>query len=407
MSISITGQTIYSGSVFYYDTYNVKSYVGEPTTNLVQSVSNYTGINYGGGTEWTSDPTRFTKTYNANILTPVGLGATLCSETATNGFYHLSSFGGGSESGLHSISCYVYPLSVINNFTIGMLGDSSNNITFNIPAMSISYGGGIANRNAFIQEVVGFPGWYRLAANIEGRFGGWVGCVGLNTHTQYTPSLPYKSFYITGLQYEYKARSTAYVFGTRSATEGLIDLTRRNSIDLTNAGYVAGNISLNGSSEYFNIGTHNLGNQFTICVWAKPSAVSGDSVMVGTSANGCDNWLSINNGYAHAFATEIADVNNFSTTGATLITANTWNYICMTMNTNTVKVYLNGRLDVSNTVAFTIAAWNSTFCIGRRCPDLAQRYFTGEVGNVIFYNHVLSEDQILKNFNRVKSRYGL
>jgi hypothetical protein len=407
MSIAITGQTIYSGSVFYYDTYNVKSYVGEPTTNLVQSASNYTATNYASSGEWTSDPTRFIKSYNANIATPLGFGATLCSETSSYGFYHLSTLGGGGEDGLHSISCYVNPLSVIKNFTIGMLGDSSNMVTFNIATMSISYGGTISNRNAFIHEVVGYPGWYRLAANIEGRFGGWVGCIGLDTYTQYTPSLPYKSFYITGLQYEYKARSTAYVFGTRTATQGLLDLTGANSIDLTNAGYVTGSISLNGTSEYFTIGTHNLGNQFTICVWARPTSISGDTVMVGTNANGCDNWFSINNGYAYVYATETADVNNYPTSGNTLMTVNTWNYICMTMNTNTIKVYLNGVQDGSSTAAFNIATWNGAFSIGSRCPDLAQRYFPGEIGNVVFYNHVLSDAQILKNFNRTKSRYGL
>jgi hypothetical protein len=408
MSVSFSGRGIDSGSLFLFDTYNIKSYIGEPTTNLVQQISNYTGTNYASSTEWSSDPTRFSKTYNSTIDTPIGTGATLCAETGTAGFHHLSTLGGSGENASHSISCYVYPLTSITNFTIGMLNDTSNQVTFNLNTREITYGGGISNRNAFCNTVSGFPGWLRVGANIEGRFGGWVGCVGLSTGTSYTPSTPYKSFYITGLQYEYKDHCTPYVFGSRSNTQGLIDLeSNKYSIDLTGAAFNKNaEIIYDGSTSWLNVGSINMGNKFTIETVFKPQNVSGDLVLVGSSANGCDNWFGITS-KLRAFVTEIADVNNVNYDANTTLVINNWYHGVMTVDTNLVNLYLNGKNDSSNTTAFTIGSWNAGLSIGRRCPDLAQRYFTGSIDYVRIYNRALSATEVLKSFNRVKSRYGL
>ena len=406
-----TIQSNNSGLVFYFDVKEPKSYVGEPTTNRNQQISNYTGTNYADGShggEWTSSPTRFAKTYDASIITPIGFGATLCSESGTAGFHHLSSMGGGEESGAHSISCYVKPLNSITDFTIGMLGDGGNQVSFNLSTKAITYGGGISNRNAFCVEVSGFPGWLYIGANIEGRLGGWVGCVGINTSSSYTPTIPYKAFYITGLQYEYKVAPTKFTVGTRSNTQGLLDLTTNSTIDLTNAGYnTSSEITFNGSSNYITTPTINLGNTFTISAWFNSSGVAGDAVIVGTDANGCDNWLGVYNGYLFGLITEIADINNFSFNGTTALSNNQWYHASIAVNVNTVTLYLNGKQDYTTTTAFTIGAWNGTFSIGRRCPSVAQRFFNGKINTVSMYNRVLSAAEIFKNFNSQKSRYSV
>lgn len=401
-------QTNNSGLVFYFDIKEPKSYVGEPTTNLNQQVSNYTGTGYSSDGEWLSDPTRFTKTYDASIITPIGLGATLCAESGTAGFHHLSRMGGGGESGAHSISCYVKPLNSITDFTIGMLGDGGNQVSFNLSTKAITYGGGISNRNAFCVEVSGFPGWLYVGANIEGRFGGWVGCVGISTHSSYTPTTPYKAFYISGLQYEYKVAPTKFTVGTRSNTQGLLDLTGASTIDLTNAGYNASSeITFNGSSNYITTPTINLGNTFTVSAWFNSSGVAGDTVIVGTDGNGCDNWLGVSGGYLYGFVTQIADVNNFTFSGATALSNNQWYHGTIVANGNTVTLYLNGKQDYTTTTAFTIGAWNGVFSIGRRCPAVAQRFFNGKIETVSMYNRALSASEILKNFNSQRSRYSV
>jgi hypothetical protein len=402
MSVSITGQTVYSGSIFYFDTNNVKSYVGEPTTNRNQQISNYTGTNYADGShggEWSSNPTRFSKTYTASIATPIGFGATLCSETATAGYYHLSSMGGDSESGAHSISCYIYPLSSITNFTIGMLGDSGNTVTFNFTTGAITYGGSISNRNAFMSTVVGFPGWYRVGANIEGRAGGWVGCLGLDTYTSYTPSAPYKSFYITGMQYEYKDHCTPYVFGTRSATQGLLDLTSRNTIDLTDMSYNSSSavFTFDGVNDYINtnVPAQTLTNG-TIEAWVYDTKNnSGYRAIVQFNVNTDD-----------ALYIYPSNVLGFWPCAASSLTvpSNTWVHVAVAYNGSQLLYSVNGvTQEISTTCAdFTDLQYVK---IGGHSTGDGERW-QGNITEVKVYNRALSRDEILKNYNRSKARYG-
>jgi hypothetical protein len=424
MSVSITGQTVYSGSIFYFDTNNVKSYVGEPTTNRNQQISNYTGTNYADGShggEWSSNPTRFSKTYTASIATPIGFGATLCSETATAGYYHLSSMGGDSESGAHSISCYIYPLSSITNFTIGMLGDSGNTITFNFTTGAITYGGSISNRNAFMSTVVGFPGWYRVGANIEGRAGGWVGCLGLDTYTSYTPSAPYKSFYITGMQYEYKDHCTPYVFGTRSATQGLLDLTRNTTVDLTNAKFDSSgslNFPINASANsYATTNTNcNLTGDQTLTAWIKPTFGSStphrtvictdSSYQYGIKLMNYKNnarWgLWVGWGSSNYEALTGTDINN-----------NQWKMITGTwkQSTGIVTLYLNGayvtQFSTGNTNAISLSTGNIWIGMGYEVGFGNGQSYEGKIDSAAIYNRTLNGDEILKLYNRSKGRYGL
>ena len=410
MSVSITGQSVYSGSIFYYDTYNVKSYVGEPTTNRNQQISNYTGTNYADGTEWSSDPTRFSKTYTASIATPIGFGATLCSETATAGYYHLSSMGGGSESGEHSISCYIYPLSSITNFTIGMLNDGGNMVTFDFTTGAITYGGSIENRNAFMSTVVGFPGWYRVGANIEGRFGGWVGCVGLSTNTSYTPSAPYKSFYITGLQYEYKNHCTPYVFGTRSNTQGLLDLVGTSTLELTNAGYnTSGSITFNGSSNYIIASENPAFNTQTpsVEVWIKTNNTNQNGFWF-EKGNVNTQYSLFQEGTVIQWRQNIGGVTNLSTTTATYISTANWAHVVGTYTSGARKLYIDGVLVNSDNQSGTINTNTNGISMGVYGGYNGARgyYYNGLIGMVRVYNRVLSADEVLRNYNISKARYG-
>jgi hypothetical protein len=215
----------------YYNREFSKSFRGEATTNIVSNTTDFSGLSYAGySTEWTSDPTRFTKSYNSTLQTPIGTGATLLTESGTAGYHHLSRFGGSGEGG-NSISCYVYSVNgSITNFTIGMLGDGGSTAIFNlVTGTVVSTGARVSN--AFITKVSGWLGWYRVGANIGGRTGGWVGAVGLDVQTSYTPSLPYKSMYVTGMQYESKTYCTPFVVGsnrsanTVAAGGGLLDIS--------------------------------------------------------------------------------------------------------------------------------------------------------------------------------------
>ena len=422
MSIHGPGKVTQDGLVFYFDANNVKSYAGEPTTNLNKARSDYTGTSYSTDGEWTSDPTRFTKTFYSNVETPIGNGATHCIESGTTGFHHLSRWGGGEESGAHSISCYVYPLSTnITNFTIGMLGDSGNMVTFDFTTNGITYGGNISNRNAIIRPLRDWPGWYRVGANIEGRVGGWVGSIGLNTYTSYTPSSPYKSFYIAGIQYEYKDHITQYVSGSRSATEGLFDLTRGTTIDLTNTKFDSSaslDFPINASANsYATTNTNcNLTGDQTLTAWIKPTFGSatphrtvickdkdyqyGIKLMNYKNNSRWGLWV----GWG---------TSNYEALTGTNINNNQWKMITGTwkQSTGIVTLYLNGeyvtQFSTGNTSAIALSTGNIWIGMGYELDFGNGQSYEGKIDSAAIYSRTLTAAEIRQNYNRSKSRYGL
>jgi hypothetical protein len=168
-------------------------------------------------------------------------------------------------------------------------------------------------------------------------------------------------------------------------------------------------ILFNGIDDYIGItDTISLGNTFTICAFIKLIANNSDTSIIGTDANGADNWLGINTNKIYALFTQTADVNNDSITGNTTLLNNKWYHVTITINTSTVNVYLNGVQDATpKTVAFTIGSWSGLFAIGRRSYYVAQRYFLGNIACIQGYNRVLTVNEIRDNFQAMKSRYGI
>ena len=169
-----------------------------------------------------------------------------------------------------------------------------------------------------------------------------------------------------------------------------------------------GSVVFDGVDDYALLGSSvTLGNTFTINAFVKLAGSNSNGVIIGTNANGSDNWLSITNNKIRAFCTEFADVNNVATDGATTLSYNTWYYLSMVVNVSTVTAYLNGISDVTSTLPFSIASWNGNFTIGRRSTDSATFYFYGNIANVTFYNRVLSATEVIQNYNAGRVRFGV
>ena len=417
----------------YYNREFVKSFRGESTTNIVSNTTDFSGVSYAGyEAEWTSDPTRFTKTYNSNLQTPIGTGATLLTESGTAGLYHLSRLG-GSGTGNHSISCYVYAVNGnITNFAIGMLGDSGSTAIFNL-VTGVVVSAGVTVTNAFITKVSGWLGWYRVGANIGGRIGGWVGAIGLDVQTSYTPSSPYKSMYVTGLQYESKAYCTPFVVSSnRSANTvagggGLLDISGNNvNADLTNVGFGSSGFTFNGSTQCINLGTSktslNISADLTVEAMIKlTSSFTYNPTIVG---NGYYDEVfpyklqfeyNTNNGNLGLFRSDGSSYRytswNFGSQSTYFL--NKYAHVVATYNssTNTVAIYYNG---VSQTVTQvnpgTVGINNTTnFVIGAQVKTngAVGDPFPGEINFVRVYNRGLTAAEVLQNFNATRTTYGI
>lgn len=366
-----------TGLVFYFDAKEPKSYVGKPATNYLTTAltpNSATKESFVGSvTEnsiiapdgtLTAHKFQVTSGYVYQTLTiPVGTTITYSVWIKTLDVASTTSYGP-----------YIWNY---NSPTYGIVARDLSGVSFDWKRMSMTYTT-LSHQSSF-------------AISYAGTNGGMQGLYAL-----WRPQL------------EYNSSATPFVNGTRSNTQGLLDLTGGSTIDLTNAGYNASSeITFNGSSNYITTPTINLGNAFTVSAWFNSSGVAGDTVIVGTDANGCDNWLGVSGGYLYGFVTQIADVNNFTFSGATALSNNQWYHGTIVANGNTVTLYLNGKQDYTTTTAFTIGAWNGVFSIGRRCPAVAQRFFNGKIETVSMYNRALSASEILKNFNSQRSRYSV
>jgi hypothetical protein len=409
----------------YYNREWPKSFRGEATTNIVSNTTNFTGSSYAGyENEWTADPTRFTKSYNSALQTPIGTGATLLTESGTAGYYHLSRFGGSGLGG-NSISCYVYPVGgVITNFAIGMLADSNSTAIFNLVTGTI-VSTGVRVSNAFITKVSGWPGWYRVGANIGGRDGGWVGAVGLDVQTSYTPSSPYKSMYVTGMQYESKTYCTAFVVGSnRSANTvagggGLLDMSgNKYSADLNSAA-----VAFDSGGFYF---TGNAAGALTTPVAGSVlDGLSNNShtydcwfKLLGTPTGLYDGYFFGRQGFHEGFY-HLKNTSNFfgittwyndnTPVGlGTTLSLNTCYYgsYVADVENATIKLYINENVVDSGTLTKQLRQYSSTvpYHVGAASVEYA--------GNCIVsvaraYNRVLTDSEIRQNFNAQRKIYGI
>ena len=418
MARSSGGKIVTDGLVLALDGANIKSFRGEPTTNLVRNDRDFSGNAYANLNEYNT-PT-LNKTYESNISTPIGMGATLIEESGQYGYALLNRFGGG-EIGNHSLSCYIYPISPITEFTqvaIGLMNDSSNTIYFNLNTNSISYGSGVINRNAFIETVPGWPGWYRIGGNHEGRNGGWVGSIGYGPG-QYTGTAGNKKMYITGIQYELTEKPTHFIGAgqTRGATVatggGWADLSgNTNHGELVNGvGYDSGNggsLTFDGSNDGVYISHNsklNISSDFTIegWVWWNQHKNYSSLLVKGPGGSGglfnysfffYETNIVVGFGNGTGYVTNGIGISN--------VPINKWHHILGTFDGFNLNFYINGNL-INNVTTTAIPNQNSDNL------NIIQTQYSidGKVAIAKLYNRALTADEVLQNFNATRGRFGI
>jgi hypothetical protein len=84
---------------------------------------------------------------------------------------------------------------------------------------------------------------------------------------------------------------------------------------------------------------------------------------------------------------------------------NAWNYIMLVYNGSTIKIYLNGVQVHNENASGNITQTNSNVFIG---GEPSQSYFfNGRIASSQIYNRALSAQEVLQNYNALKSRFGI
>ena len=384
------------GLVFGYDTSEiVNSYKGEPTTNIAYATNNSlnSGSNWwvnGGSTTFNDDDSSIPKPIIPNVNTS-GLKIFSSTVTGAGSNQHLgSSIIGISPSTQYTMSIYFwfqgstlqaapYLRTAVNNNSLGAFAYNGDTNYLNWP------------RGKWIRLSVTFT----TQSNETGVY-----------MSSYTGDYVGEKLAYFGYQLEQKDHMTPLVLGTRSSTQGLIDIVNNNTINLANVSYDSnGMIQFDGTDDYINVSSSSnyaFGTgAFTIEVMIYPQSFSNYTHMVALpdqsvfalKANVSDGAIYY---YDPSFTT-------YGSTPGWTLTLNTWNHVVIVRDGTTAYCYLNGVLRGS------VAGFTGNFSTQQmRIGWGAGSEFTTKKINVVkIYNKQLSATDVLNNYNNYKKRFGI
>ena len=389
-------RTVTDGLVFFYDTGNtLKSYRGEPTTNLATDTPSQGG--------WPGSYTLIessTKTFELTTSS-IPWGGT---DAWTTFYYDVSEYTGQYIT-ISAVFEYPLPSATGGTFNFMMIGQTVNTQTY------LGYSGE-SDRNLKSTATRETVSWSGVIGD-----GGKVGIMIWMSAT--APAELTVRF--SNIQVEAKPHATPFVNGTRSATQGLLDLTGNSTIDLTNVSFDSNaQMTFDGTDDTLEIPdttVEDLTGDFTIenLVYLD-SAENGSAAMIVSKRDSSDYtspyhiyYEDRNNENSFRFAIGGGSSNYTSTNSSNLNeSVNTYSHVVSVVRGLTTEIYVNGELKGSNTFTGTRQTNTRPARIGGPYAYNSSNYLlTGEVPITKIYNRALTADEVQRNFNAVKSRFNI
>ena len=395
MAFAHSPKIVTDGMVFYYDTGNSKSYIGEPTENLIS---------------------------------PEGFDFSVMSIYGDLGLSQIAD--SNSPSG------YACEMEILDGAQINTASRSRFGYDTNIPtsgALFISIwakfeGGPISN---IVPRVYTGAAWYDLAPLDGGsqyltseyrRFGVYAavgtGSGGPNPGFSMTQN---NSNNQTGQktrwhspQVELKDHATPFIAGTRSATEALKDFTKNATLDLSNVSFDSNaQMEFDGTDDWLNITiTLNAGNftyetvmkQFGSTSYQIFSAGTGDPSNGGTNVQA---FVNSSGGLVNLYAPVGGsgwETGTYDNTGNFTATSNVDYHIVVVNSNTTWKIYVNGEL-VGDIDSFVPTVGNRVGVARSGMQSANDK--SSQVSLTKIYNKALSAEEVQQNFNTIKGRFGI
>lgn len=153
--------------------------------------------------------------------------------------------------------------------------------------------------------------------------------------------------------------------------------------------------------------TYNFTDEVTLEAFVKPSSFTGNPNIVGKGSN---------YGYRCRFTTDRrfwlystdGVTNNTIQTTDNLINANEWVHVVAVFSQAGLRAYVNGVLEASNSTPFKpdpLIAVSCVLHLGMFCST--GENFSGKFGITRVYHKAFTADEVLKNFNADRKRYGI
>jgi hypothetical protein len=193
-----------------------------------------------------------------------------------------------------------------------------------------------------------------------------------------------------------------YINGTRSATQGLLDLTGNYSMSLSNVSFDSSafpQMIFDGSNDYFDINSDNIigGTQdFTIDAAYNHTGAAGGAIFgnYGPSYTSNTIWFSGQYGF---YLNGSCYAPGYPISGK--------NHMVATRESGVVRLYLNGNLVNTATLNSSVVT-TINYRIGADVNSTGEP-FTGQIYSVKIYNRALSAGEVRSNYNHYKTRFNL
>ena len=373
--------------VFGYDLGDVSnSYKGEPTTNIVTNTNLDTG---------------WSKGYNKDILVndyppPKGVDSQVYSFIDLDGngngyWYSYGDYAPQDPSTVYTISLWVR--TVGNSFRLQ--GYTANN----------------SEAGRQYTNSITIPGdgeWHRAEFNAL--------TTPSNTESDslsfYFPEIPANQrVWICAPQMEPNSHATPFVNGTRSATQGLLDLTGNKTLSLASTSFTGnGNITFDGTDDTIVVPSINLQQDFTLEAVIRMYERSSFGIF-GQGGFSANQGLHIlyNHGSRGMIFGMYANDNDY---GANWIgELNTYYHVVFTYNheTHNKEFYANGVLQNPASSTENAYAGTGDMRIGMTYSPsvgvVSPAY--GDIPVSKLYNKILTADEVRNNYRHYKTRFDI
>jgi len=364
MSLQHSPSIVTNGLVMYYDMANTaRSFKGMPTTNLIGNPNSGINITSSDVPAGVQVPGYFSTSSGYNVIdwsvTP----------TAATGGTFTSSVYMRSPGGVSTYLMYIYTGTGPDG---GWYGPASGALT---------------------------SSWQRYSGAISGYTGT------ISTMRIYRVN-SLGTIEIAAPQLEATSFATPFIYGTRSNTQAILDLTNNNTLTATNLAYASDNtFSFSGSNSYITAPSSSTvafgAGDFTIGCWIYPSTVSGYTHMIALPDQGTF-ALKSETGTGNIYFYTPGWTSYGSTPGWTL-TANAWNYVVFTRSASVGYAYLNG-VSYGSKTGFTNSFTAQILNIHN---GWLTEFVDCKLPTAQIYNRALTATEVAQNFNALRSRYGI
>ena len=169
-----------------------------------------------------------------------------------------------------------------------------------------------------------------------------------------------------------------------------------------------GSITFDGTDDYVRINPNNIQPSAELSIESWFNSFGSNSRVQGIFYANYGLGLRLNpTGQMHSRVNS-GEVSYQNTTTTTYFN-NRWNHVVLTINSTQAKLYINSSFLEQYSISYSGSNINSASIggFGSDVNDSANRGFYGNVSVCRAYNKVLTDQEVLQNYNALKGRYGL